>query len=169
MDRFLLTPQFLADGMKEKAFIFTFLPLYFSNARANAAVGLARGLAVLAEVIETLCLQKVAQQTIAMAITVDLSDLAAFTKQVQVSSIFEVCIDHAKIVRRFEGAHDMDLELSMAAKNWRRVRDAVSLKDFAEDTPCLLKRLVKRQAAVSDAFATFEPAREVRKRRLDLI
>merc|ERR1712032_832197 len=77
-ERSLLMAHLLADGISRKAFMFTFLPLYLSNARANEAVGLGRALAMLAEVVEMLHLRKTMEHTDAMVITINLSDLAAF-------------------------------------------------------------------------------------------
>merc|ERR1712232_756240 len=111
-----LTRHFLADGVNEMAYIFSFLPLYFVNAKQNPNVGLHRALGILAVLADTLFRDGFADQSREPAITVDLQDLLAFTKEVRSTRIFLAVADNCHIEWVGE-----ELHMLVDTKHWLRV------------------------------------------------
>lgn len=96
-ERSLITAHFLADGIEDSAFLFSFLPQFFANSCASAAVGLGRALVVFIELIEHLKMSCVARVDHATTI-VNLLHLANFVRDVRSSALFEAVVRHVKVV-----------------------------------------------------------------------
>merc|ERR1711933_158924 len=82
------------DGIREKSFMFFFLPQLMVNATANPAVGLSSCFALLAELIRTLKSSDFYLKKSARTTTVDLSDFAAFAASVKNDTVFSSCSEH---------------------------------------------------------------------------
>jgi len=115
VDRSILIDHFLADGINDPAFLFVFLPLYLSNAKNNTHVGLKCAFEVLINLLEVLRAEGLGGPE-AMTTTVDLSDLAAFTKEVKSPRIFTVVAQQLKI-----NAMETDVQLLVVTKHWQLV------------------------------------------------
>jgi len=148
-DKSILTEHFLADGISEKAFVLMFLPLYFGNARNNAAVGVHRALIVLVELLELLRIQGCAETTRGMTITVDISDLAKFASEVRSSIAFETAPEHVAV-------------LSTHRRTWlvRIKKDlrAVTVTDQLPSMSRTLKQVARKQDSLEIAVMRVQHA-----------
>merc|ERR1712217_132392 len=107
----LLVQHFLADGLNYVAFFFAFLPAYFANARANVNVGIARALLLLVDLISLLHAQLTLDKLDHNAIKVDLSELAAVTKDAACSRDFDLMTERMQIVSK---GNDMMVQVQTA-------------------------------------------------------
>eukprot|EP00931_Biecheleriopsis_adriatica_P098367 TRINITY_DN7230_c0_g1_i4.p1 TRINITY_DN7230_c0_g1~~TRINITY_DN7230_c0_g1_i4.p1 ORF type:complete len:1171 (-),score=189.12 TRINITY_DN7230_c0_g1_i4:173-3412(-) len=117
-DRRILTDFFLADGLQERAYMLTFLPLYFANSKSNKSVGLRLALTVLVDLLDMMkaagC-DKVIEGTGA-TIRVDISDVAAYAKEVKAPRAFEAIPAYTKLEEIREG-----MKLVVSFLHWQRV------------------------------------------------
>jgi len=115
VDKAMLQEHFLADGINDSAFLFVFLPLYLSNAKNNSHVGLKCAFEVLINLLEVLRSEGIGGQE-SNTTTVDLSDIAAFTKEVKSPRIFTVVAQQLKI-----NANENDVQLLVVTRHWQLV------------------------------------------------
>ena len=101
-DRQVLTDFFLADGIRNHACVFSYLPACFDNAQKNPAVGFATMLDLLVELVEITWLQMESDAKPQQPV-LNLFDLAAFTGVVRSRSVFCSCLEHTKIVHMPNG------------------------------------------------------------------
>lgn len=140
-DQQTLTKHMLADGIKNQALMFIFLPLFIVHATENPAVGLHLALTVLAELIIKLLAAGYVSDNSSMTVRVDLRDLANFTKEVKLKSNFALCLMHAK----FRSRDTDEVRILMTAKNWQRMNDTMPghsdvLPELARDVKQLLRK-----------------------------
>ncbi|CAE7245982.1 REV1 [Symbiodinium microadriaticum] len=136
-DRAVLTDFFLADGIRNHACVFSYLPACFDNAQKNPAVGFATFLDLLVELVEIIWMQMESNVTPRQPV-LNLFDLAAFTGVVRSRSVFCSCLEHTKILHMPNG----DMQLTMTSKNWSRTEEAT---DHPISVPSSLRQLVRRQ------------------------
>lgn len=138
-DREALTLVLIADGIRERAFVFTFLPLCFEQAIKNKAVGLYNMLVVLAELADRVTLySRRSDMDSNKPILVDLQDFASFISVVKGTSVFCTCLERSKLNRT---AGDK-LHLSMTKTNWLFADD----NDGQEiSVTHLLRQIVRKQ------------------------
>ena len=110
-DRAVLTDFFLADGIRNHACVFSYLPACFDNAQKNPAVGFATFLDLLVELVEIIWMQMESNATPRQPV-LNLFDLAAFTGVVRSRSVFCSCLEHTKILHMPNG----DMQLTMTSK-----------------------------------------------------
>merc|ERR1712060_1006284 len=90
----------LADGIQEAAFLFTFLPVYLTNAKSNPVLGLFRGLLGLVDLVELLRVEGCAEAARRNLLVVNLAEFAAFAKDVRNPRVFQATTAHIKLVQR---------------------------------------------------------------------
>merc|ERR1712154_208271 len=129
----------MGDGIQAVAFVFTFLPMYLANAKANTAVGLQAGLQVLIDLLELLHAEGCAEQDFSSCITVDLQELAGFAKDVTNPRVFLATCAHVKLVR-VEG----EVQILLATKHKERVKLGTWADDLEFDMPRLLWKLERK-------------------------
>lgn len=83
-----LTENFIADGIDEVAFTFTFLPMFLVNAQANTHIGMTRALELLVELLEALRHEGAAKHAGSKDVSVSIQDLGMFLKEVESPKIF---------------------------------------------------------------------------------
>eukprot|EP00928_Gymnodinium_smaydae_P038142 TRINITY_DN26361_c0_g1_i1.p1 TRINITY_DN26361_c0_g1~~TRINITY_DN26361_c0_g1_i1.p1 ORF type:complete len:1159 (-),score=154.66 TRINITY_DN26361_c0_g1_i1:48-3524(-) len=93
-ERCILVDHFVADGITEKAFMFTFLPMFFANCRSNVCLNLKDAFTVMIDFIEILREQNLHQQTDAMTLSVDVRELADVALEVKSASFFQGVLHH---------------------------------------------------------------------------
>jgi len=152
-EREILTDHFLADGIQDIAFQFVFLPLYFANARTNASVGLRRSLLVLVELVELLNSEGWAQQSGEMTIRVDLSDLAAFARQVKSPRIFEAVTGQLHFT--MTGA---EVRVGVSTQHWHRVDKTNRTDETMNDFIHLLSQVARKTTALESAVERVDAA-----------
>lgn len=81
-EREVLLDIFLLDGHEQKTFMFVYLPLFLSNAKANHDVGLLGALSFLVEVYDRLLKHRCLMLT-GPSVRVDMSSLAFVIKDVE--------------------------------------------------------------------------------------
>mmetsp|Transcript_333 Transcript_333/g.873 ORF Transcript_333/g.873 Transcript_333/m.873 type:complete len:1169 (+) Transcript_333:36-3542(+) len=102
-ERDTLHDVFLLDGHDHKAFLFLYLPLFLTNARANHDLGLTGALKFLVELYEKLIRHKCLNLQ-GPTVHVDLSTLAVVAKDVEDLPTLRKCLDVANIVKHENGA-----------------------------------------------------------------
>eukprot|EP00404_Azadinium_spinosum_P040764 CAMPEP_0180694760 /NCGR_PEP_ID=MMETSP1038_2-20121128/2088_1 /TAXON_ID=632150 /ORGANISM="Azadinium spinosum, Strain 3D9" /LENGTH=489 /DNA_ID=CAMNT_0022726135 /DNA_START=184 /DNA_END=1649 /DNA_ORIENTATION=- len=135
-ERMTLTGHFLADGIKETAFVFNFLPLYFAHSKANPAVGLQRALAVLVDYLELLRSDGYAEQIGSTAIVVDLQDLSTFVKEVKSPRIFLAVAENSKFI-----CVAKEVQVLVSTKHWQRVNQTTWVDDPASEMSTVIKKM----------------------------
>merc|ERR1712048_1449874 len=95
-DRIILTGFLLADGIKERALLLMYLPLYLANAKQNQAIGLFHALEALVDVLE-MTINYLIEAGVKSNATVNLSELAHLTKDAKTLSAFEVGLRNIQI------------------------------------------------------------------------
>merc|ERR1712048_468354 len=95
-DRIIITGFLLADGIKERALLLSYLPLFLANAKQNQAIGLFHALEALVDVLE-MTSKYLIEAGVKSNATVNLSELAHFTKDAVSLSAFEVGLRNIQI------------------------------------------------------------------------
>jgi len=143
-DRRTLVEHFVADGISSLAFAFTFLPAYLANAKRNPAVGMSRALMVLVELIDTLQRDGYAEKIGARMLTVNLQELADFTKTVESPSAFMVVHVHSSLARR-RGA----LDFVISARHKQDAAQTNWSDDPTNELRALMRRVERRVDCVN--------------------
>lgn len=121
-ERGTLVEHLLADGIQQRAVIFTFLPDCIQHSMLNASVGLTRLLQVLVDLLKHL---KVAMGNTVLhqIVFIDLSDFSEFITAVQNTFIFQTCISRCKLDVP-EPNQRPYVTLEMTSNNWGRINEA---------------------------------------------
>jgi len=143
IERSVLSDHFLSDGVHETAFLFTFLPLYFANAKGNRSIGLYRALVVLVDLLELLHTDGYAEQMLKSTITVDLQDVASFTKEVKSPRIFLAVVGNSKLV-----CVGQEVQVLVTTKHWQRVNQTTWMDDPSHEMNSLLKKMERKLKAL---------------------
>lgn len=99
-ERLIIIDHSVQDGIVQPAILFLFLPLLYANAQMNSFVGLQRALAIQAELLEFLRMQRLIDQSSGMTIRIDVSELAIFAKAVNTSIGFETVLERISVRRK---------------------------------------------------------------------
>jgi len=135
-ERKLLARYLSADGINEKAISLMSLHLLLTHAKSNPCVGIARGLSVVAEVIDKIQAHGFTEHGDRL-VTVELLDLAHFTREVKVPCVFDVCSEYVQLSLTRDGS----VRVQMSAKNWQRVN---AVTDGDEDRLPEISRSLRR-------------------------
>lgn len=111
-----LTRHFLADGIKERAYCFVFLPMCIANAKNNPAIGLTGILHLLANLINHLNDRICWATDSTYTIYIDLSELAVFIASVHHRMTLFASVDRVKFVQQGEA-----FALRMRGADWNLV------------------------------------------------
>jgi len=142
-DRNVLVEHFLHDGIQEKAIVFAYLPVYMVAAKANTAIGIHRALAVLIDFLELLRADGCVEQHVEMTFSADLTDVAAFVREVHSPRVFDVVAGFSKIAHTSTG-----VKIEIAAKHWSRV----SQKTWQEDPLQEMSHVLRKIERKTDSF-----------------
>ena len=148
-DKELLADAFVADGIKEKAYIYMFLPLCFALAQKNKAVGVRNMLLVLVELIDHVRWYSCPDLQTASIVVVDVSDLASFIGGVRSPSVLLTCLERSKFRQSCN-----KMQLVMTEQNWRLVHDYEGLQP---STYCMLRHLTRSQEGPEEIFERRRP------------
>eukprot|EP00930_Biecheleria_cincta_P033052 TRINITY_DN2289_c0_g4_i1.p1 TRINITY_DN2289_c0_g4~~TRINITY_DN2289_c0_g4_i1.p1 ORF type:complete len:972 (-),score=134.75 TRINITY_DN2289_c0_g4_i1:90-2570(-) len=97
-EREALTECLLVDGIKFRACIFMFLPLFLANARANPGLGLARAFRGFRELLRKLH-RHGAMSSPGSTVTIDIAGLASIASRASSCDILVAAIEKAEIIR----------------------------------------------------------------------
>jgi len=142
-ERIALTNHFLADGICEFAVLFTFLPLYLEKSKQNNCVTMRRALIVLIELLETLKAEDYGQQTGENIIYVDLSDLAAFARDVKSPRVFTGLTAYCKLMR-----NGSRVQVFVSTQYWHRVNQTSWQEDSMQELAANIRRSDRRLATL---------------------
>jgi len=142
-DRKTLTEHFVADGIRQRALLFSFLPLCIVNSMANQVAGLKNTLVLVAELIQKLDARG-CWGAHAASLTVDLFDLASYIERVKNSSNFCTCLDRAELRQT-----DNKVQVMMTHANWDHVNDIQGPEPSASR---MLQRILRNQHHLQEAF-----------------
>jgi len=145
-DRNSLTSFFLADGIIETAYVFTFLPLYLSNCRSNPSVGLARALTALLDLLDVLRADGYAEQAERSTIMVDIQDVAQFAKNVRSPRVFAAVAHHSNFV--FTGR---EVNIYVTPRHRERAQQSTWLPDPTVEMSTVVRKLERSVLAVQGA------------------
>ena len=104
VDRSLLQEHLLADGIKQVAFIFEYLPLVFQHAKQKPVVGLRRALEVLSSLVRLCREAAVAEVTGCNSVCVDLEEMAKYAERVASAKAFLSVASGVYFMRTSRGA-----------------------------------------------------------------
>eukprot|EP00929_Paragymnodinium_shiwhaense_P072030 TRINITY_DN36570_c0_g5_i1.p1 TRINITY_DN36570_c0_g5~~TRINITY_DN36570_c0_g5_i1.p1 ORF type:complete len:1376 (+),score=284.18 TRINITY_DN36570_c0_g5_i1:53-4180(+) len=116
VQRSILTAHFLADGIEEVAYLFSYLPLLLVNAKRNPCVRLRRCLLLLVDLIELLREDGVGTTMQITSIVIDVQDVANFAKDVKNTRMFDLLGGQVSFV-----AQGSTLKAQISTKHWHRV------------------------------------------------
>lgn len=140
MTKKLLISSLTVDGLSQRAFVFTFLPLCFERAKANSVAGLTVMMQVLAELAEMVAWYYDSDEQLTLTTQVDLSDLASFIGSVKSRSVLATCVARSK----FKIAADTVVVL-MTESNWKLV-DTIDGQE--QSTSHLLRQILHHQQEI---------------------
>ncbi|CAE8678125.1 unnamed protein product [Polarella glacialis] len=135
----ILVEHLLADGIQDKAFLFAFLPLYFDNAKNNQVIGLHRALTVLVDLIEMIQADISQADIQEMNINVDLTEIAAFAREVKAPRIFEAVSSFTKTIHTATC-----IQVSVSTRHWQRVGQKSWLDEPVQEINQVLKKLERK-------------------------
>eukprot|EP00435_Cladocopium_sp_Y103_P037287 s20_g9.t2 len=115
-ERGTLVEHLLADGIQQRAVIFTFLPDCIQHSMLNASVGLTRLLQVLVDLLKHLKMA-LGNTVVHQMVFIDLSDFSENT------FIFQTCISRCKLDVP-EAGQRPHATLEMTSNNWGRISEA---------------------------------------------
>jgi hypothetical protein len=149
-ERTILIDFFLADGIRQRAEVYTFLPLYFQNAKGNPAVGLSLAFEVLVNLVDLRAKDRVLSSRDATASTeINLSDLASFAGKVKSGHIFRLVSQHSLFLQQREALHHL-----VSGDLWCQVNQVSRATDTnLKDVTYLLTKMERETAALQQSLA----------------
>lgn len=154
-ERAILVDHLCADGVQEPAFLFAFLPQYLVNGRENPCVGLQRSLVVLVDIVGVLHSEGFARSD-RTTTAVNLSDLAAFGREVRSPAVFEAAVRHLRLA---VAGPEFAVMVSVAAKHWQRASASTWRDDAEHETVRMLRTIDRRtENASRQLFAALPEA-----------
>lgn len=157
-DRAELIEHFLADGIQNQAFTFSFLPSFLINCKKNQNIGLRRAFMLLLELVEALTAQFLQNSLGEQTITVNLQDVATFAEDVVNPRIFEECSSYWKF--RMLMGNVCGVHIVISPEHWK-LRDQALWTD--EQTHGLKKKLIKLDRQMGVALEAIEQIRGEKK------
>lgn len=169
-----LTAMLSADGIVHEAILFSFLPQFLVNAKANPEVGLYRAYMALLDILRMPDIQELGQRYA----EVSLQELASFTSDVRLSAVFETCIEDATLSRSTVGAARVVLSARcMRRVGATRLLEEERLKQLTRVQTQMLERLVQASdegtsQKVDEGVSRREPGRitlDLAKQQLKMV
>lgn len=147
-ERATLTDHFLSDGIREGAFMFSFLPQFFANCRGNPCIGLGRSLVVL---IELICLLRSDGLGEAVGdghtLLVNLADLASFAVDSRCAPVFEAVTRHVRFM--VSQAETVTVMVEVTVEHWQCVSQTAWRDEPHNEVASMLRKL-DRQAEATE-------------------
>jgi len=145
-ERSILVEFLLLDGIYKRAEVFSFLPLYFENAKKNPVVGLSLALEVLVNLVELRRTDSTSAEQ-APALEINLSDLAAFARQVKCSNVFKQVSQNSLFADQGDSVHHL-----VSGDLWAQVNS-----DYRQSDPSLRDIQYLLTKVAREAFAMKRP------------
>mmetsp|Transcript_82294 Transcript_82294/g.180966 ORF Transcript_82294/g.180966 Transcript_82294/m.180966 type:complete len:1206 (+) Transcript_82294:162-3779(+) len=152
-----LRENFLADGITEVAYVFTFLPLYLANAKENPSVGWKRAFQVLYELMQLLHQDGCEEQAGSCTIVVNLSDVAHFARAAASHRLFLLTPAHIRIV---QAGPEIQLLVTTAHKESVPGQDSYETHDLIGT----VRALVMKVDGLEQIISGTEARRQTNKR-----
>jgi hypothetical protein len=147
-ERSILVDFFLADGILKRAEVYTFLPLYFQNARNNPAVGLSLAFEVLVNLVDLRQKDKKHQLLDNVVVEINLSDLASFAAKVKNRQIFKLVSQHSLYLQQGDALHHL-----VSGDLWCQVNSVARAHDTnLKDVTYILTKIERETASMQHSL-----------------